>query len=112
MENVIAILHGEIHYVAFYLLAVTHALGLLLGIGGHLHLVLLDIAVPELAAGPRDILKTYNLTVVNHFTVHDVIGGKDVIIFHDVLVAVVVLDILALPVMRRIDVNPAVEDMD
>jgi hypothetical protein len=99
VEYVIAVLHGEIHDVALYFLTESHALSLFLGIGGNLDFILLDVAVPQLAAGPWNILQTDYLTVVYNLTVHDVICGKDVIILHDVLVTVVILDILAFPVM-------------
>jgi hypothetical protein len=111
MEHIVAVLHGEVHDVTLNFLAETHTLRLLLSIGGDFNFILLDITVPKLATCPWNILQAYHLAVVNNLTVHDVICGKDVIILHHVLVTVVVLNVLTLPVMRRIDVNPAVKHM-
>ena len=74
-------------------------LSLLIRIGGNLQFILLDIAVPKLAAGPWNILKAYYLAMVNNLTVHDVISGKDVIVFHYILVTVVILNVLTLPIV-------------
>ena len=99
VEHIVAVLHGEIHDITLYFLAEAQALCLLVSIGGNLNLILLDVAVPKLTACPWNIFQTYDLAVVNDFTVHDVIGGKDMIVLHDILVTVIILYILTFPIV-------------
>ena len=113
VEHVTAVLEREVHYVPLHLLAVTHTLGLLLGIGRNLHFILLYVAVPELASCPRYILLAEYAAVVGYLACHRVsVDGQHVVILHYVLVAVVILDIVSLPVVGRVDVDFAVEDVN
>ena len=76
-----------------------------------LSVLLLAVIVPHLASCPWNVLELECATVVDHFTVHRIVSRQYVIVLHHILVAVVVLDVLALPVVGRVDVHAVIEDV-
>lgn len=88
-EDVVLVFQGEVHIVFSVFLGY--------------------IAVPELASRPGDVFGGEHEAVVGDFSVHRVVGGEDVIVFHVEVVAVVIFGDAAFPVVRRVDVKAVVE---
>ena len=65
--------------------------------------ILISLIVVALLAG--------SFAVVYHFTIHRVVGGKYMIVFHDVLIATVVIHIVAFPVVGRINIYSVIVHM-
>ena len=113
MEHVVAVLEREVHDILLHLLAEAQACCLFLGIGWNFNHIFLHVAIPELTTCPRDILLTEHAAMVGDSTGHWVtIDRKDMIVLHDVLVTIVVLNIRSLPVVTWIDIDLAIEYMN
>ena len=113
VEHVVAVFEREVHNVFLHLLAVAHAGSLLFGICRYFLYILLYVAVPELASCPWNILLTEHATMVGDGARHRVaVDREDMIVLHDVLVAVVVFNVRRLPVVAGIDINLAVENVN
>ena len=69
------------------------------------------IAVPKLTSCPRDVCHTQCYTVVGYFAMHDIVGRENMIIIHIKMVTVIIFRNTGLAVVRRIDIQTAVEYM-
>ena len=78
-EDVVLVFQGEVHIVFSVFLGY--------------------VAVPELASRPGDVFGGEHEAVVGDFSVHRVVGGEDVIVFHVEVVAVVIFGDAAFPVV-------------
>ncbi len=68
------------------------------------------IRCPHLPAGPGDILNVQGYTMNSDFTT-DAIHGQHVVIFHIKMSSFVILSRVGLDVVRRINVDPAIENV-
>ena len=68
------------------------------------------IIVPQLSAGPRNVVNVEYAPLVAAFVRLRIVKRETMIITHVKMVTVVIFGYAAFPVVRRIDIDPAIED--
>ena len=68
-----------------------------------------DVIIPHLLLSPGHLFDIENDTMISNLTVLDIVQRKHMIVLHLEMSTVIVEGCASLPVMRRIDVEPAVK---